>query len=223
MSYCININHPEYLSLLQQSDLKPAILKAMMAAWMAENNTTNFPTLEQLNIKPNTIFYQREQAKLYQQKAKDIFFKKVLNKNLNAEQRSSINKELQKLSDEIGDVPWELRESKNTGNYYVAGYKNAPVTMDNYYSPYAGGMFRQKNPQTLESRVEELDRKLMSWAKKHGISVEALKTVMEKFPDRYEGSALGIADFAKNLIAIADGARIDTLAEEVAHFAIEIL
>lgn len=171
----------------------------------------------------NTIFYQREQAKLYQQKAKDIFFKKVLNKNLNAEQRSSINKELQKLSDEIGDVPWELRESKNTGNYYVAGYKNAPVTMDNYYSPYAGGMFRQKNPQTLESRVEELDRKLMSWAKKHGISVEALKTVMEKFPDRYEGSALGIADFAKNLIAIADGARIDTLAEEVAHFAIEIL
>ena len=55
MSYCININHPEYLSLLQQSDLKPAILKAMMAAWMAENNTTNFPTLEQLNIAPGTV------------------------------------------------------------------------------------------------------------------------------------------------------------------------
>ena len=187
-----------------------------------DGNTWNEVTIEKERDEA-TIFYQREQAKLYQQKAKDIFFKKVLNKNLNAEQRSSINKELQKLSDEIGDVPWELRESKNTGNYYVAGYKNAPVTMDNYYSPYAGGMFRQKNPQTLESRVEELDKKLMSWAKKHGISVEALKTVMEKFPDRYEGSALGIADFAKNLIAIADGARIDTLAEEVAHFAIEIL
>ncbi len=171
----------------------------------------------------STIFYQREQAKLYQQKARDIFFKKVAGKNLSAEDISNINKELRKLSDEIGDATWELRKSNNTGNYYVAGYKNAPVTLDNYYSPYAGGMFRQKNPQTLESRVEELDKKLMSWARKHGISVQALKTVMEKFPDRYDESALGIADFAKNLIAIADGARIDTLAEEVSHFAIEML
>ena len=171
----------------------------------------------------STIFYQREQAKLYQQKARDIFFKKVAGKNLSDEDISNINKELRKLSDEIGDATWELRKSNNTGNYYVAGYKNAPVTLDNYYSPYAGGMFRQKNPQTLESRVEELDKKLMSWAKKHGVSVQALKTVMEKFPDRYDESALGIADFAKNLIAIADGARIDTLAEEVSHFAIEML
>ena len=223
MSYCININHPEYLNLLQQSDLKPAILKAKMSVWMEENNTTGFPTLEQLNIKPNTIFYQKEQAKLYQQKAKNIFFKKVAGKNLSDEDISNINKELRKLSDEIGDATWELRRSNNTGNYYVAGYKNAPVTLDNYYSPYAGGMFRQKNPQTLESRVEELDKKLMSWVRKHGISVQALKTVMEKFPDRYDESALGIADFAKNLIAIADGARIDTLAEEVSHFAIEML
>jgi hypothetical protein len=223
MSYCININHPEYLNLLQKSDLKPALLKAKMAAWMEENNTTDFPTLEQLNIKTNTIFYQREQAKLYQQKARDIFFKKVANKNLSDEEISNINTELRKLSDEIGDVNWELRKSNNTGKYYIAGYKNAPVTLDNYYSPYAGGMFRQKNAQTLESRVEELDKKLMSWARRHGISVQALKAVMEKFPDRYEESALGIADFAKNLIAIADGARIDTLAEEVSHFAIEML
>ena len=55
MSYCININHPEYLNLLQQSDLKPAILKAKMSVWMEENNTTDFPTLEQLNIAPGTV------------------------------------------------------------------------------------------------------------------------------------------------------------------------
>jgi hypothetical protein len=171
----------------------------------------------------NTIFYQKDEAKFYQQKAKDIFFNEVRGKQLSNLDISNINGKLRKLSDQIGDVNWNLRQSSNTNNYYIAGYKNAPVTMDDYYSPYAGGMFRQRTTKSLESRVEELDKKLMSWAKKHGISVEALKAVMEKFPDRYDGTALGIADFAKNLIAIGDGARIDTLPEEVAHFAIELL
>ncbi len=171
----------------------------------------------------NTIFYQKDEAKFYQQKAKDIFFNEVRGKQLSNNDIININSKLRKLSDQIGDATWSLRMSQNTGNYYIAGYGNKSVTRDDYYSPYAGGMFRQRTTKSLESRVEELDKKLMSWAKKHGISVEALKAVMEKFPDRYDGTALGIADFAKNLIAIGDGARIDTLPEEVAHFAIELL
>ena len=171
----------------------------------------------------NTIFYQKDEAKFYQQKAKDIFFNEVRGKQLSNNDIININSKLRRLSDQIGDATWSLRMSQNTGNYYIAGYGNKSVTRDDYYSPYAGGMFRQRTTKSLESRVEELDKKLMSWAKKHGISVEALKAVMEKFPDRYDGTALGIADFAKNLIAIGDGARIDTLPEEVAHFAIELL
>ena len=231
MSYCININHPEYIQLLQNSNLKPAVLKAKIGVWMEENNSTDFPTLEQLNgsvttteeKETDTILYQTDRAKSYQQKAKTIYFNEVRGKQLSNSDISNINAKLRKLSDEIGDVNWNLRQSSNTNNYYIAGYKNAPVTMDDYYSPYAGGMFRQLTTQSLESRVEELDKKLMSWARKHGISVEALKAVMEKFPDRYDGTALGIADFAKKLIAVADGARIDTLPEEIAHFAIELL
>jgi len=387
MSYCININHPEYIQLLQNSNLKPAVLKAKIGVWMEENNSTDFPTLEQLDgsvtttggqeaniilpigtsgsgkstfikslpqenlviIEPDamrveftgnindkskdkeiyeeaakravaairqgkqvvfdttnltkdkrlpfitaikkelpdaniqyklmelnpelakqrikaqiekgenranvsdstidrhaesykqmlidiksepiteykevkdTILYQTDRAKSYQQRAKTIYFNEVRGKQLSNSDISNINAKLRKLSDEIGDVNWNLRQSSNTNNYYIAGYKNAPVTMDDYYSPYAGGMFRQLTTQSLESRVEELDKKLMSWARKHGISVEALKAVMEKFPDRYDGTALGIADFAKKLIAVADGARIDTLPEEIAHFAIELL
>ena len=231
MSYCININHPEYIQLLQNSNLKPAVLKAKIGVWMEENNSTDFPTLEQLNgsvttteeKETDTILYQTDRAKSYQQRAKTIYFNEVRGKQLSNSDISNINAKLRKLSDEIGDVNWNLRQSSNTNNYYIAGYKNAPVTMDDYYSPYAGGMFRQLTTQSLESRVEELDKKLMSWARKHGISVEALKAVMEKFPDRYDGTALGIADFAKKLIAVADGARIDTLPEEIAHFAIELL
>jgi hypothetical protein len=185
-------------------------------------NTWNEVSVEVQPAK-DTILYQTDRAKSYQQKAKTIYFNEVRGKQLSNSDISNINAKLRKLSDEIGDVNWNLRQSSNTNNYYIAGYKNAPVTMDDYYSPYAGGMFRQLTTQSLESRVEELDKKLMSWARKHGISVEALKAVMEKFPDRYDGTALGIADFAKKLIAVADGARIDTLPEEIAHFAIELL
>jgi hypothetical protein len=185
-------------------------------------NTWNEVSVEVQPAK-DTILYQTDRAKSYQQRAKTIYFNEVRGKQLSNLDISNINAKLRKLSDEIGDVNWNLRQSSNTNNYYIAGYKNAPVTMDDYYSPYAGGMFRQLTTQSLESRVEELDKKLMSWARKHGISVEALKAVMEKFPDRYDGTALGIADFAKKLIAVADGARIDTLPEEIAHFAIELL
>ena len=87
--------------------------------------------------------------------------------------------------------------------------------MDNYYSPYAGGMFRQLKSKSQEIQVEKLDVKLTNWAKKNGISIESLKSVVEKFPDRYENSSLGVADFAKGLIAIADNRNIDTLAEEL--------
>ena len=79
-----------------------------------------------------------------------------------------------------------------------------------------------KSP-TVEERVEELDKKLIAWAKKHGISVEAIKEVQARFPGRYDEKAIGIADFVNNLIALADNAKIDTLPEEIAHFAIEIM
>jgi hypothetical protein len=79
-----------------------------------------------------------------------------------------------------------------------------------------------KSP-TVEERVEELDKKLIAWAKKHGISVEAIKEVQARFPGRYDEKAIGIADFINNLIALADNAKIDTLPEEIAHFAIEIM
>jgi hypothetical protein len=55
MSYCININHPEYIQLLQNSNLKPAVLKAKIGVWMEENNSTDFPTLEELNVTSGTV------------------------------------------------------------------------------------------------------------------------------------------------------------------------
>lgn len=168
------------------------------------------------------VMYQVNLAKMYKDQAKRLYFDKINGKNLTDSDIQRINGDLKRMSDNAGDVQWSLRKAKS-GKYYIAGYKNGAVTMDDYYSPYAGGMFRQLKSKSQEIQVENLDIKLTNWAKKNGIPIESLKSVMEKFPGRYENSALGIADFAKGLIAVADNRNIDTLAEEVAHFAIEMM
>lgn len=155
--------------------------------------------------------------------ARDLFFKEVYQQELSENDIIRIDGKLRRMSDMIGDQPWRLRKSYQ-GNYYIAGYKNANVTAkeDTYYSPYANGMFRQMSSRNTEKANAKLDRILAAWARKHGVAVESLKSVMEKFPNRFEENALGVSDFMNSLIAIADGANIDTMAEEVAHFAIEM-
>lgn len=168
------------------------------------------------------IMYQINLARMYKDQAKRIYFDKIQGQELDEYAIQRINSDLKKISDNAGDVQWNLRQAKS-GKYYIAGYKNGAVTMDNYYSPYAGGMFRQLKSKSQEIKIESLDVKLTNWAKKNGIPVESLKSVIEKFPGRYENSALGIADFTKGLIAVADNRNVDTLAEEIAHFAIEMM
>ena len=70
---------------------------------------------------------------------------------------------------------------------------------------------------------EKLDRALNAWARIHGIQVESLTTLRKQFPDRYKHDAIGVTDFSNSLIGLADNRYIDTFAEEVAHFAIELL
>ena len=222
MSYCININHPEYQDLLNQSSLSPAVLKAAIGAWMVENNSTEFPSLEQLNIAPSPALYQIS-GTYYQQKAKEIFFKEIYNQNLTESQINRLNSKVRELSREIGDVDWNIRKSKS-GGYYIAGYKNRPVTMDDYYSPYAGGVFRQlKKTTERQKRIKSLENKLLNWAKIHGIEVTSMKKVIEKFPENYNSNAAGIADFVNGLIALSDDLNVDTIPEEIGHFAVEIL
>lgn len=70
---------------------------------------------------------------------------------------------------------------------------------------------------------DKLDRALNAWARKHGIRVESLTILRKQFPDRYKHEAIGVTDFENSLIGLADNRYIDTFAEEVAHFAIELL
>jgi hypothetical protein len=81
----------------------------------------------------------------------------------------------------------------------------------------------QLSSTTNEKPLKELEDKLRTWAETNSISIEAIEDLMKRFEGRYHEGALGVADFANLLIGIADGRSLDTLPEEIAHFAVRIL
>ena len=226
--HCINISHPDYQELEKSAGIHPSALKAMISVWMDKNGNEKFPTLEQLGLekkdskKTEEVLYNKKKLNYYQQAADDIYWNYVYGKTLNKSELDGLNKALLNISKTIGDTDWSLRLSKN-GNYYIAGYKNMAVTSADYYSPFANKMFRQLESKSQEAPVEELTKKLYVWAKLHGIEISAINDLIERFGDRYEKGILGVADFANALIGIADDAKLDTLPEEIGHFAVEIM
>ena len=228
MSKCVNKSHPEFKELLLETNINPFVLAAKVGIWMETNNTEDFPTLENLDLpklKSSEILYQggpsRGRAVIKQ--ARDLYYKEIKNKDLSENDIVNINSKLRRISEMIGDVPWKL--ANGPYGYFIVGYGNASVLTkgDVYWSPYADGMFRQLSSKNTEKANAKLDRLLSAWARKHGVAVESLKSVVEKFPNRFEENALGVSDFMHSLIALADNKNIDTFAEEVAHFAIEML
>ena len=47
---CINVSHPQFKVLLEETGLHPDVLKAMVSIWIDENNSDSFPTTEQLQL-----------------------------------------------------------------------------------------------------------------------------------------------------------------------------
>jgi hypothetical protein len=218
--HCINISHPDFKALQEDLNINLEVLKAKVSVWMDSNTAERFPTAEELN--KNTIFYSQQKLNPFQKQAADIYWNHVYNKNLSDLRIEEINKALKEISDFIGDEQWTLQLSKND-KLYIAGYKNRNVLFENYYSPYANGMFRQMSTKTAEEKNTKLEKALFDWAKIHGISINALEVLIDKYKGRYETGILGVADFANAVIGLAENRKIDTLPEEVAHFAIELM
>jgi hypothetical protein len=93
----------------------------------------------------------------------------------------------------------------------------------NYYIVTPGNTLSQQTSKETKAPNQELEDNLRAWAKANDISIEALEDLMVRFKGRYENNILGVVDFMNQLIGLADGRNIDTLPEEVAHFAIRIL
>lgn len=58
MNRCVNINHPEFKELLEQSGVDPISLAVDISIWQDRNDTDLFPTLNQLNGK-SEVQYQK--------------------------------------------------------------------------------------------------------------------------------------------------------------------
>jgi hypothetical protein len=77
---CINISHPEYIKLLNESKFKPEILKAKVSMWQEANGFDSFPTLTDLGINPSTVNAAMKALDLLStDKAEKLF--NTLNKN----------------------------------------------------------------------------------------------------------------------------------------------
>lgn len=48
MNKCININHPEFKKLVEESKMNPLVLKSKVGVWQEKNDTDEFPSMEEL-------------------------------------------------------------------------------------------------------------------------------------------------------------------------------
>lgn len=87
----------------------------------------------------------------------------------------------------------------------------------------SNNFFNTKEEESTEinkKEVEELSKQFYPLLHKLGISIDVVKSLEEK----YNVDALGVADIVNKTIALKDGeAGIETLSEEISHFAIESL
>jgi hypothetical protein len=97
------------------------------------------------------IFNHINQLNYYQKKALDIFYNDIYGKQLTENDILRINQQLRVLSNNAGDINWIIRKS-NSGKYYIAGYKNMPVTSTSYYSPY-GNVFNKINKGVIDGQA----------------------------------------------------------------------
>lgn len=201
--HCINTSHPDYKTLLVESGLHPDVLKAKISIWMTKNSDDRFPSIEELLGKD--IMYQNENPR----QAKNRILKAVFANTagyINTQSYIPTMQLINTYNTKMGSQLLQLKKAAS-GSYYIV----------------VNSLGFQKTSSVEEEANQELEDKLKEWAMLHDISIEAIDDLIKRFEGRYSSGILGVADFANQLIGLADERSIDTLPEEVAHFAIRIL
>ena len=164
---------------------------------------------------------QFRRAPWWQEKAKQIYFDKVYGRRLSENDVFRINQELENLAMEAGDtVPWTLRQSYRTGNWYIAGRRNMSVTMEGY---------------TLDNRFREVDEDTSVWNKDK--ELERASTMLPQLSEdgrvRLVDGLIKISDsenpgyawgmLKRGTIVLSDRAARGTLYHESFHFVSQVL
>lgn len=162
------------------------------------------------------IIPSRDRATILYQKETAIQAKARILKKVNANKEGFINPM------KYGDALKLVGDFNKVNGAGTLSFRKA--SNGSYYIVTAGNSLAQQNTaQETKVPVKELEDKLRTWAKSNDIAIEAIEDLMVRFEGRYENNILGVVDFMNQLIGLADGRNIDTLPEEVAHFAIRIL
>ena len=200
---CVNTSHPDFRDLLDQVDMSSALLAARIGVWMDNNTNERFPTVEEIGNK-STVLYQIDPVKAMAQKY-----------NMNTAGYMSPNVNLYQVKQEAAKFGITV-EKAASGSYFFKknGRKINPIG------------YKQLESDSEFLPEKELTNKLLEWAELHGIEVVAMQEMISRFSSDgniYDG-ATGVTDLLNSLIGIeASKEKIDTLAEEISHFATAIL
>jgi hypothetical protein len=204
---CVNKNHPEFLKLVKQTGIKPSILAAQIGVWMDINTDERFPTIAELETIPSTRteYYATDRFKQLGQKY-----------NMNTAGFMPKNAPLDQLQKDAINHGLGLKRAASGSYYFTLGGRK--------FNPFAG--YKQLKSNANDMPSVQLTEKLLAWAKLHGISVIAMEEMMQRATtsgELFEGAA-AVADLLNKIIAIdPNKERLDTLAEEIAHFATAML
>jgi hypothetical protein len=220
MDKCININNSKVKEIAAKLGVIPAIAAIKMEVWM-ENNGGKIPTAEDLavTIVSEEPAFNKKTLTREQQNAKNIFFNEVYNKKLSEFDIRRINDKLKRISESIGDVNWNLRKS-STGNWYIAGYNNGPVTSKDYYSKYVKAYYNKT--ESVKTMPKDVAIKILDQFKERlgvdyqFVTPEQAKEILKDTSQGWNGET----GFYFNGIAYAiDGENIDfeTPIHEMGH------
>lgn len=215
-----NVKKSKENFLQAMEELQSAIntLMEIDSKLFSSENINNFFT------EKEDIFYQRqENLHPVQRDAKKLFFDEIYRKNLTSNDRQRINGILKRMSDSVGDTTWFLRMNNDKTGYYIAGYRNAPVTMESYSSPYVGILSEKRGLQKIgdtESSVAspETIKMIKDLLKRIGVDISSLQKIVV---NGRKSDANGAALIMQKLIQVVEGKEAGTLPEEAMHFVVE--
>lgn len=199
---CINRNHPDFQKLLKRTNLPPLLVEAKVSIWMQKNKVERFPS----NIEFDALAATKN----------DPIRELGMKYNMNTSGYMPKNVDLAQVQRDASKYGLKVVKARS-GNWYLKD-GNRMV------NPFKQYQLEETGPSELP--IKELNDKLLKWAETHGIKIEAMEEMLDRFSGNeglYTG-AVGLADFLNKIIVLnKDKENITTLAEEVSHFATSIL
>ena len=199
MSFCVNINSPEFMEFQKATGLPVPVLKSIIGAWMENNNTFEFPPMDYI-INTANRFKEANKPSIkdiairYNMSETGFFSKYIIVENL----KNDIKK---------AGLNYDVKQTSNGSGYYLT--KNGKM-----FNPFKQEMKQQENAKNATAPIQELDAKITEFLLNIGVSIEEIPG----------GDFIAKANFINKVIEVVKGrADLTTLPEEASHFFIRML